>query len=203
MAETAVGHGTPGSYECLPGEQARDPRDPARRPALRLAPARARRPQGAGRPRLDVHSGHEVARLTPGSPARATATAIVFRSYVPAGQLPEDPTGHVVVRDVHASAVSSSALRKFEACVEGLTSAATAMARRRRGEIDPAARGSQRAERACARSSKPSERRRRGTGAACTAMPARKNVAVPPEVERAGAAAVAPSRGRCRRRRAR
>ena len=75
MPETAVGHGTPGSYECLPASKHRDPREPARRPALRLAAARARRAQGAGRPRVDATAATRSRAIDARSAAAATATA--------------------------------------------------------------------------------------------------------------------------------
>ena len=108
MPETAVGHGTLGQLRVPAREQARDPREPARQPALRLAAARARRPQGAGRPRVAAQGPRASRGVTP-ERMRCDGDGVVFRSYLPADELPTGSDRRVGVRDVHASAVSSSA----------------------------------------------------------------------------------------------
>src|SRR4051794_22325609 len=91
MAETTVGHGTPGSYECLP----------ASKHAIRATEldnlrcgSLLREPGGLKEPVIHVwlHKGHEVARLSPDR-LRCDGDGEVFRSYLPKDKLPKDPLG--------------------------------------------------------------------------------------------------------------
>jgi len=91
MAETTVGHGTPGSYECLP----------ASKHAIRATEldnlrcgSLLREPGGLKEPVIHVwlHKGHEVARISPDR-LHCDGDGDVFRSYIPKDKLPKDPTG--------------------------------------------------------------------------------------------------------------
>jgi len=91
MTETAVGHGSVGSYECLPGskhEIRQNQLDGLRCGSL------LREPGGLKEPVLHIwtHRGHELARLSP-ERLRCDGDGIVFRSYFPQDKLPKDPTG--------------------------------------------------------------------------------------------------------------
>jgi hypothetical protein len=89
MAETAVGHGSPGSYECLPGskhELRKDQLDGLRCGSMLVEP---------GGVKEDVvhvwkHRGRTVARLVPEA-LSCDGEAAVYRSTLK--QLPEDPLG--------------------------------------------------------------------------------------------------------------
>lgn len=91
MAETTVGHGTLGSYECLPASK-HDIR------ANQLDNLRCgsllREPGGLKEPVIHVwmHNKHEVARLSP-ERLHCDGDGDVFRSYLPPDKLPKDPTG--------------------------------------------------------------------------------------------------------------
>ena len=91
MTETSVGHGTLGSYECLPGskhEIRQNQLDNLRCGSL------LREPGGLKEPVLHVwtYRGHELARLSP-ERLRCDGDGIVFRSYFPQDKVPKDPTG--------------------------------------------------------------------------------------------------------------
>lgn len=91
MTESAVGHGTPGSYECLPGSKhaiRQNQLDGLRCGSL------LREPGGLKEPVVHVwiYRGHEVARIAP-ERVRCDGDGVVFRSYFPKQQLPKDPTG--------------------------------------------------------------------------------------------------------------
>jgi hypothetical protein len=91
MTETAVGHGTLGSYECLPGSKhaiRANQLDNLRCGSL------LREPGGLKEPVLHVwtHRGNELARLSP-EHLRCDGDGVVFRSYFPPDKLPADPTG--------------------------------------------------------------------------------------------------------------
>ncbi|HUQ06619.1 MAG TPA: DUF5924 family protein [Kofleriaceae bacterium] len=91
MAEIAVGHGTRGSYECLPPskhELRKDQLDGLRCGAMLIEP---------GGVKEDVvhvwrHRGRTVARTVPEA-LRCDGEAMVYRSELPAKQLPADPLG--------------------------------------------------------------------------------------------------------------
>ncbi len=91
MAETAVGHGTTGSYECLPGSahQIRV----SQLDGLRCG-SLLREPGGIKEDVEHVwsHRGLEVARVTP-TRMHCDGDGVVYRSYFPAKSLPTDPTG--------------------------------------------------------------------------------------------------------------
>ena len=92
MLETAVGHGTLGSYECLPGSKHQiraDQLDGLRCGSL------MREPGGLKEDVIHIWSrrGHELARLTPERMQCHDGDGVVFRSFFPAGELPADPTG--------------------------------------------------------------------------------------------------------------
>ena len=91
LAETAVGHGTRGSYECLPASKhviRRSQLDGLRCGSLLVEP---------GGLKEDVvhvwsHDGREVARLQP-THRPCDGDGAVFVSELPAGALPADPAG--------------------------------------------------------------------------------------------------------------
>ena len=91
MAETTVGHGTLGSYECLPASK-HDIR------ANQLDNLRCgsllREPGGLKEPVIHVwtYKKHEIARLAP-ERLHCDGDGEVFRSYLPPDKLPKDPTG--------------------------------------------------------------------------------------------------------------
>jgi hypothetical protein len=94
MTETAVGHGTAGSYECLPGSAHRiraDQLDGLRCGSL------LREPGGPKEPVLHVwtHLGHELARIPQAAMAKCDdeGDSVVFTSTFPKDRLPKDPTG--------------------------------------------------------------------------------------------------------------
>jgi hypothetical protein len=91
MPEAAVGHGTVGSYECLPGskhEIRANQLDGLRCGSL------LREPGGLKEDIVHVwsHAGHEVIRITPDR-MRCDGDGVVFRSVFPPNQMPDDPTG--------------------------------------------------------------------------------------------------------------
>lgn len=91
MPETAVGHGTLGSYECLPGskhEIRADQLDGLRCGSL------LREPGGLKEPVVHAwtHRGRELVRITP-EQVRCDGDGVVFRSTFPPQLLPPDPTG--------------------------------------------------------------------------------------------------------------
>ncbi len=91
MTESAVGHGTPGSYECLPGSKhaiRQNQLDGLRCGSL------LREPGGLKEPVVHrwIYKGHEVARIAP-ERIRCDGDGVVFRSYFPKELLPKDPTG--------------------------------------------------------------------------------------------------------------
>ncbi len=93
MPETSVGHGTRGSYECLPASAHRIPKaqlDDLRCGSLLREPGKPKEPI--------VHvwtlHGHELARITPEELSCDTdGDTEVWRSYFPKDKLPPDPTG--------------------------------------------------------------------------------------------------------------
>jgi len=94
LVEVAVGHGTAGSYECLPASKHR--MDAAQLDGLRCG-ALLREPGGLKEPVVHVwmYKGHELARVVP-EKLRCDAVDpddIVFRSTFPPALLPKDPTG--------------------------------------------------------------------------------------------------------------
>jgi hypothetical protein len=91
MPETTVGHGTTGSYECLPASKHQlraDQLDGLRCGSL------LREPGGLKETLVHVwfHKGVEVARVTPDRVA-CDGDAIVLRSLFPPDQLPAKPEG--------------------------------------------------------------------------------------------------------------
>ena len=91
MAETTVGHGTLGSYECLPASKhdiVANQLDNLRCGSL------LREPGGLKEPVIHVwtHKKHEIARLSP-ERLHCDGDGEVFRSYLPPDKLPKDPTG--------------------------------------------------------------------------------------------------------------
>jgi hypothetical protein len=91
MPESAVGHGTLGSYECLPGSKhaiRQNQLDGLRCGSL------LREPGGLKEPVVHVwrHKGHELARIAP-ERIRCDGDGVVFRSYFPKELIPKDPTG--------------------------------------------------------------------------------------------------------------
>jgi hypothetical protein len=93
MPETSVGHGTRGSYECLPGSAHRIPKaqlDDLRCGSLLREPGKPKEPI--------VHvwtfRGQELARVTPEELSCDTdGDTEVWRSFFPKEKLPADPTG--------------------------------------------------------------------------------------------------------------
>jgi hypothetical protein len=91
MTESAVGHGTAGSYECLPASAHRIP-------ATQLDGLRCgsllREPGGLKESVVHVwmFRGHELARVTPDR-LTCDGDGVVFRSMFPPEKLPKDPDG--------------------------------------------------------------------------------------------------------------
>jgi hypothetical protein len=92
MVESAVGHGTIGSYECLPGSKHQIRTDQV--DGLRCG-SMLREPGGLKEAVIHIWSlrGHELARLTPDRMRCHDGDAEVFRSFFPLAELPPDPTG--------------------------------------------------------------------------------------------------------------
>jgi hypothetical protein len=92
MLETAVGHGTMGSYECLPGSKHQIRTDQT--DGLRCG-AMLREPGGLKEDVIHIWSwrGHELARVTPEHMRCNDGDGEVFRSMFPMGEMPPDPTG--------------------------------------------------------------------------------------------------------------
>jgi hypothetical protein len=92
MLETAVGHGTIGSYECLPGSkhQIRANQTDGLRCGSML-----REPGGLKEDVIHIWSrrGEELARVTPEHMRCNDGDGEVFRSFFPMSELPPDPTG--------------------------------------------------------------------------------------------------------------
>jgi len=92
MLETAVGHGTMGSYECLPGSkhQIRVSQTDGLRCGSML-----REPGGLKEDVIHIWSlrGQELARVTPEHLHCNDGDGEVFRSMFPMGEMPADPTG--------------------------------------------------------------------------------------------------------------
>jgi len=92
MLETAVGHGTMGSYECLPGSkhQIRVNQIDGLRCGSML-----REPGGLKEDVIHIWSrrGQELARVTPEHMHCNDGDGEVFRSLFPMGEMPPDPTG--------------------------------------------------------------------------------------------------------------
>ena len=91
MAETAIGHGTRGSYECMPGSKhtvRANQLDGLRCGSL------LREPGGLKEGVVHVwsHRGKELTRITP-EQLRCDGDGIVFRSELPEKLVPADPTG--------------------------------------------------------------------------------------------------------------
>ncbi len=91
MPETAIGHGTRGSYECMPGSKhtvRANQLDGLRCGSL------LREPGGLKEGVVHVwsHRGKELTRITP-EQLRCDGDGIVFRSEFPAQLIPADPTG--------------------------------------------------------------------------------------------------------------
>ncbi len=92
MPETAIGHGTRGSYECMPGSKhtvRANQLDGLRCGSL------LREPGGLKEGVVHVwsHRGKELTRITP-EPLRCDGDGIVFRSELPPQLMPADPTGN-------------------------------------------------------------------------------------------------------------
>jgi len=92
MLETAVGHGTIGSYECLPGSKHQIRSDQT--DGLRCG-AMLREPGGLKEDVIQIWSrrGRELARLTPERMRCHDGDGIVVRSFFPLADLPAEPTG--------------------------------------------------------------------------------------------------------------
>jgi hypothetical protein len=92
MLETAVGHGTIGSYECLPGSkhQIRANQTDGLRCGSML-----REPGGLKEDVIHIWSrrGQELARVTPEHMRCNDGDGEVFRSFFPMSEMPADPTG--------------------------------------------------------------------------------------------------------------
>lgn len=92
MLETAVGHGTLGSYECLPGSkhQIRTNQIDGLRCGSMLG-----EPGGLKEDVIHIWScrGRELARMTPDHMRCNDGDGEVFRSMFPMGEMPADPTG--------------------------------------------------------------------------------------------------------------
>lgn len=91
MPETAMGHGTVGSYECMPGSKHQiraNQLDGLRCGSL------LREPGGLKEGVVHVwsHRGKELVRLTP-EPLACDGEGTVFRSFFPEPLVPTDPTG--------------------------------------------------------------------------------------------------------------
>jgi hypothetical protein len=92
MLETAVGHGTIGSYECLPGSKHQIRTDQT--DGLRCG-SMLREPGGLKEDVVHIWSrrGQELARVTPEHMRCNDGDGEVFRSSFPMGELPADPLG--------------------------------------------------------------------------------------------------------------
>jgi len=92
MVEATVGHGTIGSYECLPGSKHQIRSDQV--DGLRCG-SMLREPGGLKEDvvHLWTHHGRELARLTPERLRCNDGDGVVFRSFFPLADLPPDPTG--------------------------------------------------------------------------------------------------------------
>jgi len=92
MLETAVGHGTLGSYECLPGSKHQIRANQT--DGLRCG-SMMREPGGLKEDVLQIwsHRGRELVRLVPQRLQCHDGDGIVVRSFLPASALPADPTG--------------------------------------------------------------------------------------------------------------
>jgi hypothetical protein len=93
MTESSVGHGTRGSYECLPASAHRIPKDQL--DDLRCG-SLLREPGKPKEPIVHVWTlrGHELARITPEELSCDTdGDTEVWRSYFPKDKLPANPTG--------------------------------------------------------------------------------------------------------------
>jgi hypothetical protein len=91
MPESAVGHGTVGSYECLPGskhEIRADQLDGLRCGSLLREPGGLKE----GVVHAWSHDGHELVRVTP-ERMHCDGDGEVFRSPFPEALMPKDPTG--------------------------------------------------------------------------------------------------------------
>jgi len=111
MPETAVGHGTEGSYECLPGSKHQiraNQLDGLRCGSL------LREPGGLKEDVVHVWTrrGRELARVTPDR-VKCDGDGVVFRSFFPRSELPADPTGvwYCTTLTVNGQLVGT---RKFE-----------------------------------------------------------------------------------------
>jgi hypothetical protein len=92
MVEIAVGHGTMGSYECLPGSKHQIRTDQT--DGLRCG-SMLREPGGVKEDVIHIWTrrGHEIARVTPEHMRCNDGDGEVFRSVFPMSEMPEDPTG--------------------------------------------------------------------------------------------------------------
>jgi len=93
MPETAVGHGSEGGYECLPGSKHRI--RASRLDGLRCG-SMLREPGGLKEPVVHVWTFRGKRIVPPIKPSQLSCDdgdATVFRSYFPEDQLPRDPTG--------------------------------------------------------------------------------------------------------------
>lgn len=91
MPETAIGHGTLGSYECMPGSKHQmraNQLDGLRCGSLLREPGGLKE----GVVHVWTHRGREILRITP-EELRCDGEGTVFRSELPAKLLPADPTG--------------------------------------------------------------------------------------------------------------
>jgi hypothetical protein len=92
MVEIAVGHGTIGSYECLPGSKHEIRTD--QMDGLRCG-SMLREPGGVKEDVIHIWSrrGQEIARVTPEHMRCNDGDGEVFRSVFPLGEMPTDPIG--------------------------------------------------------------------------------------------------------------
>lgn len=92
MLETAVGHGTLGSYECLPGSKHQIRAN--KLDGLRCG-SMMREPGGIKEDVIHVWSrrGRELVRVTPEHLRCDDGDGDVYRSLFPVGEMPADPTG--------------------------------------------------------------------------------------------------------------
>ncbi|HEU4728034.1 MAG TPA: DUF5924 family protein [Kofleriaceae bacterium] len=92
MLETAVGHGTIGSYECLPGSKHQI--RASQMDGLRCG-SMLREPGGLKEDVVHIWSrrGQELARVTPEHMRCNDGDGEVFRSFFPMNEMPPDPTG--------------------------------------------------------------------------------------------------------------
>jgi hypothetical protein len=117
MLETAVGHGTMGSYECLPGSKHQIRTDQT--DGLRCG-AMLREPGGLKEDVIHIWSwrGHELARVTPEHLRCNDGDGEVFRSMFPIGELPPDPTGRWACTTMTVGG-QLVGVRKFEIVMPG------------------------------------------------------------------------------------